>query len=359
MAVFEKLDSLNPVNQSKSKFKNLEGLDLQRVDRKVTKNDTHDDLVVVAHVWDDLRYAKYLYLSLISAYRFTDIKEFDVHLFFSTSLKEHENELRDLFLPFVKDISFKEKRFKYFTSFYSEIESYEFVTHLDSDLFFCGNKQPFFNNLREFYWEFRNNDRIAPYVCFNFYPYRTSEFRVCDHLERQLDLDSYEEVKDWIVRTSPMQIEKEDLERWIEEDRWPWNVFYSYDLKAFTHESFYELIQWWYNETKEWWEEEKAYWFWMNNNDFPYVPLSRVLHDKQIEAINPYFFEEKIPEGISIDDYMELNKLEVRNTLKDIKWENEHCLYIVHPFEYHDDLMGKNETTREFLQFIVDQSSKL
>ncbi len=341
------------------KFENFKGVELPAVTQNLKGLNRDEDMVIVAHVWDDLRYMKSLYLSLISAYLYTDIKKFDIKLFFSKSLEEFKPFLNTLFSPLVTHTSYKHHRFKYFTSFYEETQNYDFISHLDSDLFFCGTKEPFFSRLKKMHVNYRNNGYYSPYICFNYYPYRSSEFRVCDHLQDQLDLESYSDVKNWLAENSTLDTNVENLENWIGEEEWPWNVFYSYDAEAFRKESFQELVKWWYDDTDEWWEEEKLYWFWMNNNDFPYFPLNRVLDDPSINPINPYYFTDKIPEGVTKDDYDVLDQLNIKNTLEEIPWENQSKLYLVHPFEYHSQLMGENETNKRFIKFLAEKRKEL
>jgi len=341
------------------KFENFKGVELPAVTRDLKGSGRDDNMVIVAHVWDDLRYMKSLYLSLVSAYLFTDIENFDVKLFFSRSLKEYEPFLNALFSPFATEVSYKHRRFKYFTTFYDETQGYDFISHLDADLFFCGSKKPFFSKIKNIHANYRKKGYSSPYICFNYYPYRSSEFRVCHHLLGQLNLNSNSEVKKWLAQNSPLGINVADLENWIEGEKWPWNIFYSYDVEPFRQQSFKDLVKWWYDNTGEWWEEEKLYWFWMNNNDYPYFPLKQVLGDWDITPLNPYYFTEKIPGVVTKNDYEILDELDVQNTLKDIRWENQHTLYLVHPFEYHSQLMGKNKTNKKFIKFLSEKRKNL
>lgn len=353
------LDSINPIDLERKKFSHLRGLKVSPFDNLNNQNSISDRLLIVAHVWDDLRYAQYLYLSLLSQYLFTDIENFDVKIFFSHSLIEYKSELRRIFSPLVKSIHFKHNRFKYFTGFYEETTQYEFIFHVDSDLFFCGSKKSFYKSLLAFYEKKSEVDGEAPYICFYDYPYRSNEFRIYDwaKVRSESDVESRNEVKDWLLNEIPIELSEDKLDRWVQNERWPWNVFYGYDRRTFSSYGFKELVDWWYRETDEWWEEEKLYWIWLNYKEESFVTINEIFNDN-IRAVKPYSYKEDIPPD-KLDDfsYKELHKKDVENNLKDLKWEGSNTLYLVHPIVYNKHLLRFNQVTNNFLRFLIESAN--
>ena len=362
MDVFKKMDDINPVKNKKDKFLNVKDLEVPHTNKNFNgQKSKNKNLVVVAHVWDDLRYSKYLYLSLLSQYRFTDIANFDLKIFFSSSLKKYEKELFHIFSPFTKQIYFKDKRFKYWTSFYEETTSYDVVSHIDSDLTFCGTKKPFYKKLHKKYKKYKSQNKTFPYICFSDYRYKSAKFRVYFHLSRHLhqtgeiSTSSYSMVKNWILDTFPFDISEEDLDNWIDNSIWPWNVFYAYERDTFSSHSFRKLVEWWYKEASEWWEEEKLYWFWINLYDYP-VETIESFFDGDVRAIQPYYLLNQNIEDLNKDNQDEIDSFEIKNTLDDINWKNGNQLNIVHPIEYHKDLLN-SQITRDFYKFIIKECS--
>jgi len=353
--VFDVIEELNNVHAHKSKFNNVKDLTFPVLNKKLYKKTKSKNLLIVYHVWDDLRYAKYLYLSLLSQYLYTDIKNFNIKIFFSSSLFNKKENLEEIFEPFTDQIHFKDKKYKYWTSLYSETESYEVIVHVDADLCFCGNKTNFYERLLNKHSSFSN----FPYICFSEYEQASNKYKMSFHFGDQLKRlgkiknNSFKEVKKWLIKELPFEIKESEFDSWIKETKWPWNVFYMYDRDEFSTKEFFNYVSWWFEKTGEWWEEEKLYWLWLNYKNRDFKTINQVFSD-DVCALSP------IESSVSLDNIKsqkDIHDISVESTLKYINWDDKNKLYLVHPFEYHPDLEG-NKTIINFYKNILEKADE-
>lgn len=358
---FDLIDDVNPYEVgNEKKFINLKFIDTPFFNERIQNYDMEGsgDMVVVCHVWGDLDYLKYLYISLLSNYLFTDISEFDLKIFVGEELVEKERKkVKELLIPFTDQVYFKDNIYKYFTTFYDEIEQYDFVAHIDSDLFFYGKKRNFYTSILEYFRKYKREQKKCPYVCFGEYKYRSNEFRLCDWAVRRdvVDLQSYDEAKDFLIEC-PLDFNRNDITHWLKSSIWPWNVFYCYNKDNYSSDEFRNFIKWWYEETDEWWEEEKVYWLYSNFKNYSLKGINDIFNEN-VEAVYPYEYSNLNIGSMKQHNDKDLIREDIENNFKDIfPKENYKKLYLIHPIVYHKDFLKFNFRTNSLFKSIVSRA---
>lgn len=358
---FDLVDDINPYEiGNKKKFLNLKLIDPPFFNGRIKDYDMKGggDMVVVCHVWGDLDYLKYLYISLLSNYLFTDISEFDLKIFVGNELmKEGEEKVRELFFPFTDQIYFKDNPYKYFTTFYDEVEEYEFIAHIDSDLFFYGKKRNFYTSILKYFRKYKREGKECPYICFGDYKYRSNEFRLCNWAIGRdvVNPQNYDEVKNFLVRC-PLDFDRNDITNWLKNAIWPWNIFYSYNKENYSDDEFGSFIKWWYQETNEWWEEEKIYWIYSNFKNYSLKGINDIFNEN-VEAVYPYEYSAVNISSMKKYNDSDLSEETIKNNLKNIfPKESYDKLYLIHPIVYHKEFLTFNFRVNSLLKSIITRA---
>lgn len=103
------------------------------------------NLVIVYCVWGCKEYVDFLYISLISQFKYTDANNFDIIIYYQKEIEEHINKIRNIFT----NIQFilVDNCLKYHITIFKEIKNYKYLVICDTDLFFYGIKTNYYQQI--------------------------------------------------------------------------------------------------------------------------------------------------------------------------------------------------------------------
>lgn len=107
--------------------------------------DKNKDLVIVYCVWGCKEYVDFLYISLISQFKYTDINNFDIIIYYQKEVKEYISKIENIFTN-IKFI-LVDNCLKYNITTFNEIKNYKYLVICDTDLFFYGRKTNFYDKI--------------------------------------------------------------------------------------------------------------------------------------------------------------------------------------------------------------------
>ncbi len=109
-------------------------------DFNLTRRLTKSSICLVYAVWSNPQYLKFLHISLVSQFKFTDVSTADIKVFVDPKLEEQAREL----LPGISIVIIEGVFNKYSITLHQELHDYDRVIICDCDTFMYGEKQPFY-----------------------------------------------------------------------------------------------------------------------------------------------------------------------------------------------------------------------
>lgn len=103
-----------------------------------------NDLCIVYCIWDVPGYLSFIYMSLISQFKYTDAENFDIKIFVSDNLYKVSQQI---FPNSIEIIPIKSEFNKYSITQHFSLKKYTTIVLCDSDFFFLGKKQNFYKNV--------------------------------------------------------------------------------------------------------------------------------------------------------------------------------------------------------------------
>ena len=275
--------------------------------RKFHKKLSPYDMCICYIVWDNFAYCKYAYISMLSAFKTTDIENYSKYIILSPSIYNNYNVDKvysDLGFIVIKPYK---KLYKY--NIYDTLD-YKYICTIDSDIFFYGRTTNLFSriyNCMELFSEKK------PFLTLG----REKMFSTKERLEM---------VNRRVGDKFPLQVgvDEHTYNSWKINKEWIANAISVYDTRMFNK----EWIEWkTLCEQKEIWDDEYVLLMWLWKNDIPisYFNIFTGLEVKLFNDDNYNFFE------------------------KD--WINGRQTTIVHPLYYHTKV---HDDMRKFIDYVYE-----
>lgn len=206
------------------------------------------DCVVNIILWGRWEFYKWAYLSVISAYKNTDLSRFKVRMLVRRDVESLNkiSTIKSLFEPLgieVKEVDFK---FKYSVVDLQE-ERYQIV--LDADTLLINGKYPIFENLYRLMKKYPGFYSSAPDESW----YSPQRIDIC---YENTDLGEFGTIKSYWEENENLGFKGAGLSEILDNNltNWSWNIFYGFDKNIFNDPSWKlhmkecEQINWWDDE---------------------------------------------------------------------------------------------------------------
>ena len=301
-----------------------------------------EDCVVNIILWGRWEFYKWAYLSIVSAYKNTDLSRFKVRMFVRKD-SESVNKIsmiKSLFEPLGVEVREENFRFKYSVISLQE-ERYQIV--LDADTLLINGKYPVFENLYRLMKEYPGFYSAAPDESW----YSSQRINIC---HENTDLGESSTVKSYWEENGNLGFSGTSLSDMLDKNLtdWSWNIFYGFDREIFNDPSW-ELHR---KECEEinWWDDEGAFqlYLWSKGVKIEFI---RDLFDISVPTRNAMDYNDfNIRETYPDVDAFEIPSLSYINGI-------DHRFTILHPTNW-SWMLDKEIMIPLFTKIISDSSEE-